>query len=171
MQFHAATALVNISSNTLRASSSWWAAAYTPTRLVITCPLSPVGASILLASARAWRARLWGSAPTPVGAIAARRVEKENTLGRSPWQPTRREKNASRAPGVAPDAAGDAKEEVGEGGGRRGVGYGEEEERLCAGEIGDGGEGEKLHELKYSRGFSFICAIGRIDPATQLMEI
>jgi len=40
-----------------------------------------------------------------VGAIAARRMEKENTLGRSPWQPTRQEKNASRAPGVAPDAA------------------------------------------------------------------
>jgi hypothetical protein len=40
-----------------------------------------------------------------VGAIEARRVEKENTLGRSPWQPTRREKNASRVAGVAPDAA------------------------------------------------------------------
>ena len=44
-------------------------------------------------------------------------------------------------------------EEVGEGGGRRGVGYGEEEERLYAGEVGGGGEGEELRELKYSWGF------------------
>ena len=62
-------------------------------------------------------------------------------------------------------------EEVGEGEGRRGVGYGEEEERLCAGEVGGGGEGEELRELKYSRGFSFICAIGRIDPTTRLTEV
>jgi hypothetical protein len=50
------------------------------------------------------------------------------------------------------------------------VGYGEEEERLYAGEVGGGGEGEELRELKYSGGF-FICAIGRIDPATQLTEV
>ena len=51
------------------------------------------------------------------------------------------------------------------------MGYGEEEERLCVGEVvGGSGEGEELRELKYSGGF-FICAIGRIDPATQLTEV
>ena len=38
------------------------------------------------------------------------------------------------------------------------MGYGEEEERLYAGEVGSGGgEGEELRELKYSRGFLYLC--------------
>jgi hypothetical protein len=105
MQFHAATDLAGISSNTFRASSSCPVAAYRPTRLVVTCP--PDDARAPAASARAWRARPWGSAraPSPPAAIAARRVENENALGRSPWRPTRQEKSASRDDGAAPDAA------------------------------------------------------------------
>nr|CAB3457035.1 unnamed protein product [Digitaria exilis] len=143
MQFQAATDFPSISSNTFRASTSWRAAAYTSMRLVITCPFSPDGARTPLASARAWSARPWVSTPAPAEASAARRVEKENALGRSPWRPTRREKSASNADGVAPDPAAARRSRLARVGGAGPCG---EAERKMSSARGSGGEGEELGE-------------------------
>ena len=107
----------------------------------------------------------------PVGAIAARRVEKENTLGRSPWQPTRREKNASRAPGVAPDAAAARRRRLARVGDAGEWGTERRKSDSTQGRSAAAAARERSFVSSSIHGGFFICAIGRIDPATQLTEV